>query len=166
MSQGHRAAPAGRGRASQRTYMVRRLVALAFVVALGWGLVSVIATVFGDGDPQQAAAVQPTIITVVNDGQPTTVPIITAPPTVVTEPPVKERTVPSAENPAELLILGPTSARLTLHEGRYHQVKRMFGHFHNKVIGLHRESMGPLHLDPHLAPGQYRPLSADEIALI
>lgn len=68
--------------------------------------------------------------------------------------------------PAELLILGPTSARLTLHEGRYHQVKRMFGHFHNKVIGLHRESMGPLHLDPHLAPGQYRPLSADEIALI
>ena len=110
MSQGHRAAPAGRGRASQRTYMVRRLVALAFVVALGWGLVSVIATVFGDGDPQQAAAVQPTIITVVNDGQPTTVPVITAPPTVVTEPPVKERTVPSAENPAELLILGDSDA--------------------------------------------------------
>ena len=68
--------------------------------------------------------------------------------------------------PAELVILGPNSALLTLHEGRYHQVKRMFGHFHNKVIGLHRESMGPLHLDPHLAPGQYRSLSAGEIALI
>lgn len=68
--------------------------------------------------------------------------------------------------PAELVILGQNSALLTLHEGRYHQVKRMFGHFHNKVIGLHRESMGPLHLDPHLAPGQYRSLSADEIALI
>ncbi len=68
--------------------------------------------------------------------------------------------------PAELLILSPTSALLTLHEGRYHQVKRMFGHFNNKVIGLHRESMGPLHLDPALAPGEYRPLSAAEIALI
>lgn len=67
---------------------------------------------------------------------------------------------------AELVILGPNKALLTLHEGRYHQVKRMFGHFHNKVIGLHRESMGPLHLDPCLEPGQYRPLSAAEIALI
>ena len=68
--------------------------------------------------------------------------------------------------PAELVILGPNNALLTLHEGRYHQVKRMFGHFQNKVIGLHRESMGPLHLDPCLEPGQYRPLSAAEIALI
>ena len=68
--------------------------------------------------------------------------------------------------PAELVILGPNKALLTLHEGRYHQVKRMFGHFHNKVIGLHRESMGPLHLDPCLEPGQYCPLSAAEIALI
>ena len=68
--------------------------------------------------------------------------------------------------PAELLILSPNSALLTLHEGRYHQVKRMFGHFNNKVIALHRESMGPLLLDPHLAPGAYRPLSYAEIALI
>ena len=68
--------------------------------------------------------------------------------------------------PAELHILTSHSALLTLHEGRYHQVKRMFGHFDNKVIGLHRESTGPLHLDPHLAPGQYRSLSAAEIALI
>jgi 16S rRNA pseudouridine516 synthase len=42
----------------------------------------------------------------------------------------------------------------------------MFGHFQNKVIGLHRERMGPLQLDPQLAPGQYRPLSATEIALV
>lgn len=68
--------------------------------------------------------------------------------------------------PAELVIISPNKALLTLHEGRYHQVKRMFGHFQNKVIGLHRESMGPLHLDPCLEPGQYRPLSAAEIALI
>jgi 16S rRNA pseudouridine516 synthase len=68
--------------------------------------------------------------------------------------------------PAELQILDSHEALLTLHEGRYHQVKRMFGHFQNKVIGLHRECMGPLQLDPQLAPGQYRALSAAEIALV
>ncbi|WJN58269.1 pseudouridine synthase [Pseudomonas sp. SO81] len=68
--------------------------------------------------------------------------------------------------PAELQILGSHEALLTLHEGRYHQVKRMFGHFQNKVIGLHRERMGPLQLDPQLAPGQYRALSPAEIALV
>lgn len=68
--------------------------------------------------------------------------------------------------PAELQILDSHSALLTLHEGRYHQVKRMFGHFQNKVIGLHRERMGPLLLDPDLAPGQYRALSPDEISRV
>ncbi|ROM01227.1 16S rRNA pseudouridine(516) synthase, partial [Pseudomonas protegens] len=68
--------------------------------------------------------------------------------------------------PAQLQILGPHSARLSIVEGRYHQVKRMFGHFNNKVVRLHRERMGPLELDECLAPGQYRPLSADEIRLI
>jgi len=67
--------------------------------------------------------------------------------------------------PAELEILGTHSARLLLYEGRYHQVKRMFGHFQNKVIRLHRESMGALHLDSNLAPGQYRPLTPQEIGL-
>lgn len=66
--------------------------------------------------------------------------------------------------PAELVILSSHSALLTLHEGRYHQVKRMFGHFQNKVIGLHRLSMGAINLDPQLAPGQYRALSPAEIA--
>ena len=65
--------------------------------------------------------------------------------------------------PAELELLGPTTARLSIVEGRYHQVKRMFGHFDNKVIGLHRERMGPLELDVALAPGQYRALTDDEI---
>ena len=68
--------------------------------------------------------------------------------------------------PAELELLGPRTARLSIIEGRYHQVKRMFGHFDNKVIGLHRERMGPLVLDTSLAPGQYRPLTDDEIRLI
>ncbi|MGC5702772.1 pseudouridine synthase [Pseudomonas sp. NFXW11] len=68
--------------------------------------------------------------------------------------------------PAQLEILGPRSARLSIVEGRYHQVKRMFGHFNNKVLRLHRESMGPLTLDPSLAPGEYRPLSDSELSLI
>ena len=68
--------------------------------------------------------------------------------------------------PAELEIIDSHCALLTLHEGRYHQVKRMFGQFQNKVIGLHRERMGPLQLDSSLAPGEYRALSAEEIALV
>ncbi|MDG1583323.1 pseudouridine synthase [Pseudomonas sp. GOM6] len=68
--------------------------------------------------------------------------------------------------PAELQITGSHSALLTLHEGRYHQVKRMFGHFQNKVLTLHREHMGPLQLDPDLAPGQYRSLRAEEVARV
>lgn len=65
--------------------------------------------------------------------------------------------------PAELELLGPRTARLSIIEGRYHQVKRMFGHFDNKVIGLHRERMGPLVLDDALAPGEYRALTDNEI---
>ncbi|OPG70462.1 16S rRNA pseudouridine(516) synthase [Pseudomonas ogarae] len=68
--------------------------------------------------------------------------------------------------PAELTLLGPRSARLSIVEGRYHQVKRMFGHFNNKVLRLHRERMGPLTLDAHLEPGQYRALSLEEVHLI
>jgi 16S rRNA pseudouridine516 synthase len=68
--------------------------------------------------------------------------------------------------PAGLELLGPKSARLSIVEGRYHQVKRMFGHFNNKVTRLHRERMGPLTLDNALKPGEYRPLSDHEIELI
>ena len=68
--------------------------------------------------------------------------------------------------PAGLELLGPKSARLSIVEGRYHQVKRMFGHFDNKVLRLHRERMGPLVLDEALKPGEYRPLSVDEIEMI
>ncbi|KTC19120.1 16S rRNA pseudouridine(516) synthase [Pseudomonas marginalis ICMP 9505] len=65
--------------------------------------------------------------------------------------------------PAELELLGPRTARLSIIEGRYHQVKRMFGHFNNKVIALHRERMGKWVLDAALAPGEYRALGDDEI---
>ncbi|MBC3955072.1 pseudouridine synthase [Pseudomonas triticifolii] len=67
--------------------------------------------------------------------------------------------------PAVLTVLGPYCARLSIVEGRYHQIKRMFGHFGNKVLVLHRESIGALALDPELEPGSYRTLHAAEIAL-
>ncbi|QNF14075.1 16S rRNA pseudouridine(516) synthase RsuA [Aeromonas jandaei] len=67
--------------------------------------------------------------------------------------------------PAHLELLGECEARLTIHEGKYHQVKRMFAAIGNKVVGLHREQVGGLALDEELAPGEYRELTADEIAL-
>ena len=65
--------------------------------------------------------------------------------------------------PAQLTLLGPRQARLSIVEGRYHQVKRMFGFFGNKVLKLHRERIGLITLDPALEPGQYRPLRKEEI---
>lgn len=65
--------------------------------------------------------------------------------------------------PAQLELLDERRARLTLYEGRYHQVKRMFGRFNNKVLSLHRERMGDIELDTTLLPGQYRPLTQTEI---
>lgn len=64
--------------------------------------------------------------------------------------------------PAGLEITGPRSARLTLHEGRYHQVRRMFAAVGNHVQSLHRASIGGLTLDG-LEPGQWRYLDAADI---
>lgn len=66
--------------------------------------------------------------------------------------------------PAMLEILAPQEARLSIHEGRYHQVKRMFHAVGNQVLSLHRESIGPLLLDDTLLPGAFRHLSAAEVA--
>lgn len=66
--------------------------------------------------------------------------------------------------PAELVILGERLARLTLHEGRYHQVKRMFHRIRNRVTSLHRERIGGIELPPDLAPGGWRALTEAEIA--
>ena len=67
---------------------------------------------------------------------------------------------------AELDVLSPTTARVTLHEGRYHQVRRMFAAIGNHVETLHRESIGGLLLPADIKAGEYRVLSADEIARI
>jgi len=66
--------------------------------------------------------------------------------------------------PAELEILDERQARLTLHEGRYHQVKRMFHRIGNRVVALHRESLGSIRLPDDLRPGQWRMLPPEEIA--
>jgi 16S rRNA pseudouridine516 synthase len=63
--------------------------------------------------------------------------------------------------PARLEIISPRFARLTLNEGKYHQVKRMFLHFGYKVISLHREQFHTLRVDD-LAPGQSRELTSEE----
>lgn len=66
--------------------------------------------------------------------------------------------------PAKLEILGEREARLVLTEGRYHQVKRMFGAMGNKVVALHRESVGAIGLRD-LEPGEFYELNADEVGL-
>ncbi len=68
--------------------------------------------------------------------------------------------------PAEMEVMSPTSARLTIHEGRYHQVRRMFAAVGNHVTALHRESVGGLTLPDELEPGQYRLLGEADIAAI
>ena len=68
--------------------------------------------------------------------------------------------------PAQLTILSKHQARVVLFEGKYHQIKRMFGRFRNEVLALHRESIGPLTLDTDLPEGRYRALSKIEIAAI
>ncbi len=64
--------------------------------------------------------------------------------------------------PAELEVLGPRHIRLTLHEGRYHQVRRMFAAVGNHVQALQRVRVGGLVLDG-LEPGQWRQLSAQDL---
>ncbi|XAW88619.1 16S rRNA pseudouridine(516) synthase RsuA [Vibrio sp. CDRSL-10 TSBA] len=70
--------------------------------------------------------------------------------------PAQMEVVDEAEN--ELL--------LTIHEGKYHQVKRMFAALGNKVIGLHRERVGDIVLDDTLEPGEYRFLTEEEVASV
>jgi len=67
--------------------------------------------------------------------------------------------------PAELEVLGPRHARLTLHEGRYHQVRRMFAAVGNHVETLHRPRVGGLALDS-LPEGRWRALDAADVACL
>lgn len=68
--------------------------------------------------------------------------------------------------PAELQVISPTKARLSVTEGRYHHVRRMFAAAGNHVEALHRERLGNLSLPDDMTPGQWKLLTEDEIALI
>lgn len=65
---------------------------------------------------------------------------------------------------AKLEIIDEYVAEVTLTEGKYHQIKRMFGRFRNPVIGLHRCSVGKLILDAYLNEGASRDLTAEEVS--
>ncbi|HAJ04703.1 MAG TPA: 16S rRNA pseudouridine(516) synthase [Brevundimonas sp.] len=69
-------------------------------------------------------------------------------------------------SPAILEVITPTEATLTVTEGRYHQVRRMFAAVGNHVETLHRERVGALTLPDDLPPGEWRLLSPEQIALI
>ena len=118
-SYGKRPPSPGRPRASKRTYLVRRLVVGGFVLALGVGAFQVLVSVFGSDDTGRVAAVEPTIDSVVSDGDSTSLPPTTVPSTTVsttvgvtttTQLPVKPIVAPSAADPAEVLILGDSDA--------------------------------------------------------
>ncbi|RIX54086.1 rRNA pseudouridine synthase [Paenibacillus nanensis] len=78
--------------------------------------------------------------------------------------------------PADLAVLEKRQAdeaegmksliRLTIREGKFHQVKRMFEAVGKKVLTLKRISMGPLTLDEQLAQGEYRELTEEEVELL
>jgi len=65
--------------------------------------------------------------------------------------------------PAKLTITSDFQADVTLTEGRYHQIKRMFGRFRNQVLMLNRYSIGLLSLDEALALGESRHLTPLEV---
>lgn len=68
--------------------------------------------------------------------------------------------------PAALEQIEESLVRLTITEGRYHQVKRMFAAVGNHVIALHRERIGKIELDFALNPGEYRELTQEEVSSI
>ena len=74
--------------------------------------------------------------------------------------------------PADLEILSVSDddyvseAEITIREGKFHQVKRMFASIGSEVIYLKRLSMGLISLDPGLAPGEYRRLTPEELTAL
>ena len=68
--------------------------------------------------------------------------------------------------PAQITWLNDTTAHLTIYEGKYHQVKRMFAAVGNKIVYLKRISMGQLKLDESLELGEYKELSESDLQLL
>ena len=68
--------------------------------------------------------------------------------------------------PAVLEVVSPTEALLTITEGRYHQVRRMFAAVGNHVTALHRDRVGGLELPPGLEAGAYRVMTAGDVEAV
>ena len=68
--------------------------------------------------------------------------------------------------PAELVLPSPTEAVVTIVEGRYHQVRRMFAALGNRVVALHRDRVGGFALPDDLPPGAHRILAPGEVAAL
>lgn len=68
--------------------------------------------------------------------------------------------------PVPLEVHDATHATVTLHEGRYHQVRRMFAAVGNHVLSLHRDRIGGIGLPSNLEAGAYRILNAEDIERI
>ena len=68
--------------------------------------------------------------------------------------------------PAKVEVIDETAVHITITEGKFHQVKRMFEAVGNQVVYLKRISMGKLRLDESLALGDYRPLTEEELNLL
>ncbi|MDR7306544.1 16S rRNA pseudouridine(516) synthase [Rhodoferax saidenbachensis] len=73
---------------------------------------------------------------------------------------------PAPVRAAACEAVGEFHLRLTLTEGKYHQVKRMVAAVSNRVEGLHRSKIGGMALPPDLAPGQWRWLSSEELIAV
>ncbi|MGK0441395.1 MAG: 16S rRNA pseudouridine516 synthase [Pseudohongiellaceae bacterium] len=65
--------------------------------------------------------------------------------------------------PVSTSVINSHYVEVVLEEGRYHQIKRMFGHFQIKVLSLHRFAVGKLLLDDSLPEGQSRKLTDQEV---
>ena len=70
------------------------------------------------------------------------------------------------EEPADAASLPVSEVKVTIREGKFHQIKRMFQARGMEVLYLKRLSMGPLSLDPDLPEGSFRPLTEEELAAL
>ncbi|MBQ0009791.1 MAG: pseudouridine synthase, partial [Ruminococcus sp.] len=72
----------------------------------------------------------------------------------------------SSTRPAEVRLITPSEGEITVTEGKYHQIKRMFSAIGNEITYLERITFADIPLDPSLDRGEWRFLSPEEIAVI
>ncbi len=68
--------------------------------------------------------------------------------------------------PCRVVMTTPTEGQITVTEGKYHQIKRMFEAFDNRITSLCRITFGGIELDASLSRGDFRPLTQEEIQLL